>query len=142
MNLTPLFCVGKAMEQSLLLPSCGLQLAIFVISAIPAIPTISTIDCVDLPIILFLLWGPLAAWFKESSLGLKCLNAHVSNCEKISHCFGLLHGDFLSSLDVTNPIVKDIDDFDILDVRGSIPSIVKIFHIVPETFIMLLFDGL
>jgi hypothetical protein len=38
--------------------------------------------------------------------------------------------------------VKDIDDFNVLDIRDSIPGIAEIFHIVPEAFIMLLLDGL
>jgi hypothetical protein len=38
--------------------------------------------------------------------------------------------------------VKGIDDFDVLDIRDSVPSIAETFHIVSETFIMLLFDGL
>jgi hypothetical protein len=38
--------------------------------------------------------------------------------------------------------VEDIDDFDVLDVRDNVPGIREMFHVVPEAFIMLLFDGL
>jgi hypothetical protein len=38
--------------------------------------------------------------------------------------------------------MEGIDDVDVLDIRDSIPGIVEIFHIVPETFIMLLPDSL
>jgi hypothetical protein len=38
--------------------------------------------------------------------------------------------------------VKGIDDLDVLDVRDSIPGVAEIFHVVLETFIMLLSDGL
>jgi hypothetical protein len=139
MNLTPRLSVNRAMEQCLLLLICGLLLTIFVISVIPMI---STISCIDLLIILLLLQGPLATRFKEPSLGLGGLNAYVSDCEKICHCFGLLHGDLLNSLNVTDPVMKGIDDFDVLDVQFSVPGIIEIFHVVLEAFIMLLLDGL
>jgi hypothetical protein len=45
-------------------------------------------------------------------------------------------------LDIADPITKGIDDLDALDVRYSIPGIAETFHIVPETFIMLLSNGL
>jgi hypothetical protein len=61
---------------------------------------------------------------------------------KIGHCLGLLHVDFLNSLDIANPVAKDIDDFDVLDVRDSVLGITEAFHVVLETFIMLLLDGL
>jgi hypothetical protein len=38
--------------------------------------------------------------------------------------------------------VEGIDDLDVLDVRDSIPGIAEIFYVIPETFIMLLPDGL
>jgi hypothetical protein len=75
-------------------------------------------------------------------LSLGGLNAYISICEQISHYFGLFHGDFLNSLDIANPVIKGIDDFDVLDVRDSIPGIAKMFHLVSEAFIMLLLDGL
>jgi hypothetical protein len=60
MDLTPLLCVGKVMEQSLLLLIQGLLLAIPMISTIPMIPAISSISCVDILIILLLLRGSFA----------------------------------------------------------------------------------
>jgi hypothetical protein len=38
--------------------------------------------------------------------------------------------------------VESIDDLDVLDVRDNVPGIAEAFHVVPETFIMLLSDGL
>jgi hypothetical protein len=29
--------------------------------------------------------------------------------------------------------VEDIDDLDVLDIRDSVPGIVEMFHVVPET---------
>jgi hypothetical protein len=139
MDLAPLLYVGRAMEWSLLLPICGLLL---VISTIFALSAISTIGCIDLPIVLLLLRVPLATWFKEPSLSLGGLNAYISDYKQISHCLGLLHGDFLDSLDIANPIMKAIDDFDVLDVRDSVLGIAEMFHIVSEAFIIFLLDGL
>jgi hypothetical protein len=136
MDLTPLLCVGRVMEQSLLLLIWGLLLAISTISMI------SMIDCIDLLIILLLLWGPLATWFKESSSGLGGLNAYFSDCKQIGHCFWLLRDNFLNSLDITHPVVKGIDDLDILDVWDSVLGVAEMFYVVSEAFIMLLLDGL
>jgi hypothetical protein len=133
MDLAPLLCVGRAMEQSLLLLIRGLLVVILVIS---------TISCGDLTIVLLLLRRPLATWFKESCPGLRGLNAYVSNRKQIGHCSGLLHGDLLHSLDVTDPITEGIDDLDVLDVLDSIPGVAKMFHMVSEALIMLLHDGL
>jgi hypothetical protein len=47
-----------------------------------------------------------------------------------------------SSLDITDPVVKSIDDLDVLDVRDIVPNIAETFHVVLETFIMPLPDGL
>jgi hypothetical protein len=135
-DLAPLLYIYKAMEPSLLLLIWGLLLAI------PVISMISSISCVDLPIVLLLLQGPLAMWFKESCLGLRGINAYVSDCKQISHGSRLLHGDLINSLDVTHPIAKGIDDLDVLDIRDSIPGIAKRFHVVLQSFIMLLLDGL
>jgi hypothetical protein len=55
---------------------------------------------------------------------------------------GFFHGDLLHSLDVADPITEDIDDLDVLNIRDSVPDIAEIFHIVSETLIMLLPDGL
>jgi hypothetical protein len=79
---------------------------------------------------------------KEPYPGLGGLNAYVSDWKQISHYSGLLHGDLLNSLDVTDPVVKGIDDLDILDVQDSVLDIAKTFHIVPEALIMFLLDGL
>jgi hypothetical protein len=37
--------------------------------------------------------------------------------------------------------MERINDFDVLDVRYSVPIIAKMFPVVLEAFIMLLFDG-
>jgi hypothetical protein len=74
--------------------------------------------------------------------GLKGLNVDVSNCKQIGHRFRLFHGDLLHGIDVTDSITEGIDDFDVMDVRDSILGVAEMFHVVPETFIMLLLDGL
>jgi hypothetical protein len=107
-----------------------------------AIKAISPIGHVDLPVVLFLLRGPIASGFQKSSLGFGSLNAHVCNCEQIGHHLGLLHGYLLHSLDVADPITKGIDDLNVLDVWDSVPSIAKTFHAILEAFIVLLLDGL
>ncbi len=76
------------------------------------------------------------------SPGFGGLYAHISDCEQISHRLGLFHGDLLHSLDIADPVVEGIDDLDVLDVRDSVPGVAEIFHVVPETLIMLLPDGL
>jgi hypothetical protein len=38
--------------------------------------------------------------------------------------------------------MKGVDDLNVLDIRNSVLSITETFHIVPETLIMLLSDGL
>jgi hypothetical protein len=38
--------------------------------------------------------------------------------------------------------MEGIDDVNVLDIRYSIPSIVEMFHVIPEAFIMLLLDDL
>jgi hypothetical protein len=38
--------------------------------------------------------------------------------------------------------MEGIDALDVLDIRDSVPGIAEIFHIVPETHIMLLPNGL
>jgi hypothetical protein len=43
---------------------------------------------------------------------------------------------------VADPVVEGIDDLDVLDVWDSVLGIVEIFHVVLETFIMLLPHGL
>jgi hypothetical protein len=70
------------------------------------------------------------------------LYAHIDDCKQIGHRLRLLHGDLLHSLDVANLIMEGIDDLDVLDIWDVIPSIAEIFHVVLETLIMLLPDGL
>jgi hypothetical protein len=97
---------------------------------------------VDLLIILLLLpWWPLVTWIKESGSGLWGLNAYISDYQQIGHRFRLLHGNLIDSFDIAEPIVKGIDDFDVLDVWDNILGTAEIFHTVPEAFIMLLLDN-
>jgi hypothetical protein len=79
---------------------------------------------------------------KKSSPCLRSLNAYVSNCKQIGHCSGLLHGDLLHSLDVTDSITESIDDLYVMYVQDGVPGIVETFHVVPDALIMLLLDGL
>jgi hypothetical protein len=76
------------------------------------------------------------------SPGFGGLYAYIGNCKQIGYRLGLLYGDLLHSLDITDPITKGIDDLDVLDVRDSISGIAETFHVVLETFIMFLSDGL
>jgi hypothetical protein len=75
-------------------------------------------------------------------LGLGGLNAHISDCEQISHRSRLLHGDLLNSLDIIDPIMEDIDDLNVRDVWDSVPGIAETFHVTLKAFIMLLLDSL
>jgi hypothetical protein len=82
MDLSQLLYVGRAMEQPLLLLTQGLLLVIPTISVVSVLSTlseISLISCVDPLIILLLLRGPLAMWFKEPRSGLRGLNAYISD---------------------------------------------------------------
>jgi hypothetical protein len=79
---------------------------------------------------------------KKSSPGLRSLNAYVSSCKQIGHHLGLLHGDLLHSLDVTDSVTESIDDLNVLNIQDGISGVVEMFHIVPEALIMLLLDGL
>ncbi len=38
-------------------------------------------------------------------------------------------------------VAEGVDDLDVLDIRDSVPSVVEMFHVVPEARIMLLSDG-
>jgi hypothetical protein len=76
---------------------------------------------------------------KELSLGLGCLYAYICNCEQISHSLGLLHGDLFDSLEIADPVAEGVDDLDVLDVWDSIT---EMFHVVPETLIILLLDDI
>jgi hypothetical protein len=79
----------------------------------------------------------LATRLKKSSPGFRSSNAYISDCEQIGHSFGLLHGNLLHSLDVANFVTKNIDNLDVLDIRDSVTGVAEIFHVVPETLIML-----
>jgi hypothetical protein len=79
---------------------------------------------------------------KESSPGLRCLNACVSDCEQISHHLWFLHCNLLHGLNVANSITEGVDDLSVLDVRDSILDLTKMFHIVLEALVMLLTNGL
>jgi hypothetical protein len=139
MDHAPLLCIVRAAERPLLFLIGGLLATKPMISTVLVV---SPIGRVDLPIILLLLLGPLAMRLKESSSGLRCLDACVRDCEQISHHLRFLHCNLLHSLDVTDSIVEAIDDFDVLDVWDSVPGVVEMFHVVSGTFIMLLPDGL
>jgi hypothetical protein len=142
MDLTPLFCVVRVTKKPLVLLTRELLLAVSVVTPVSTILAISSVSHVDFPVILLLLRGPLVTRLKKSSPGFESLNIYVSDCEQISHHFGLLHDDILYSLDVTDFIVKDVDDLDILNIQDSVPSTAEIFHVVPKALIMLLLDGL
>jgi hypothetical protein len=60
----------------------------------------------------------------------------------MSHHVGLLHGDLLDSLEITDPIVEGINDNNIRHVWDSVPGIAYIFIVLLETLIMLLLDSL
>jgi hypothetical protein len=113
-----------------------------VISVVSVIFVISPISCVDFLIVLLLLRWPFDTGLKKSSPSLRSFNAYASDCKQIDHYSGLLHGDLLRSLDVTNSIMESIDDLDVLNVRDGVPGIVEMFHIVSKALIMLLLDGL
>jgi hypothetical protein len=117
-------------------------MAISTVSTVSAILAISSVSHGDLSIALLLPHGPLATRLKKSSPGFKSLNAYVSNCEQIDHCFGLLHGNLLHSLDVDDSVMEGVDDLDVLEIQDSVLGIAEIFHVVPEALIMLLLDGL
>jgi hypothetical protein len=142
MDLAPLVYIIRGTERHLLFLIHGLLLVIPVISVVSVIFVIFSVSRVDFPIILLLYRGPLAIRLKKSSLGFGSLNAYVSDYEQIDHRSGLLHGDLLHSLDVTDSVVKSIDDFSILDIRDDIPDVAETFHVVLEAIIMLLLDGL
>jgi hypothetical protein len=138
MDLAPVFSIIGMLEGPLLLLLWGL---LAVISVVSSVLMISPIGCVDLPIIL-LPWRPLAPGFQKSSLGFRSLYAHIGDYEQINHLLGLFHGDLLHSLNITDPILKGVDDLNVLNIRDSIPSVVETFHIVLETLIMFLPDDL
>jgi hypothetical protein len=142
MDLKPLLCVVRAMERPLLFLIRGLLLVVSVVSVISAILAISSVSHVGFPVVLLLLCGRLAMRLKKLSPGFRSLNACVSDREQIGHHLGLLHGDLLHSLDVTDSITKGVDILDVLDIWDDIPSIAEIFHIVPEALIMLFPGGL
>jgi hypothetical protein len=79
---------------------------------------------------------------KKSSTSFGSLYVCIRDCEYINYCLAFFHDDLLHGLNVTDSVVEDIDDLDVLNVRDSVPDIVEMFHIVSEALIMLLPDGL
>jgi hypothetical protein len=138
MNLASFLCIIRVTKRPLFFLVQRLLLSIPMISTVSVI---SPVNCVDFSIVLLLLQGPLAAGLKKSSLGLKSLNTYVNNCNQIDHRSGLLRGDLLHGLDVTDSVTESTDDLDVLDVQGGIPRVAEIFHVVLEALIMFLFDG-
>jgi hypothetical protein len=109
---------------------------------ISMISVVSTASRVDFLIIPLLLRGSPTSGLKESSPGLGGLNAYISDCEQIGHCFWLLHGYRLQSPNIVDPVSEGIDDFDVLDVWDRVLSIAKMFYVVPKALIMLLPNAL
>jgi hypothetical protein len=139
MDLAPLLCFIRAKEMPLLFLVGGLIIMIPVISTVFMV---SPIGHVDLPIVLLLLRGSFTMRLKKSSPGLGSLNACVRDCEQIGHRLGFLHDNLLHGLNVANNVTEGNDDLYILDVRDNIFDIAATFHVVPETLIMLLPNGL
>jgi hypothetical protein len=139
MDLTPLLYIIRATERPLFFLIGWLLTTIPTISAVLAV---FPIGHVDLPIVVLLLWGPLATGLKESSPSLGCLDTCVHDCKQIGHHLGFLHCDLIHGVDVADSVVEVVDDLDVPDVRDSIPGVAKMFHIVQEALIMLLSDGL
>jgi hypothetical protein len=96
---------------------------------------------VDLPVIPFSQW-PLATRLQKSSPGFGMLYAYIGDREQINHRFGLLHGYLFHSFNITDAIMEDVNDFDVLDVWDAISGIVETLDIITETLIMLLLNGL
>jgi hypothetical protein len=138
MDHTPLLGIIGTLERPLILLLRGVLTVISVISSILAVSPVSS---VDLSIILHP-WGSLASWLQKSSPGFRSLYAHIGDCEQITHCLGIFHGGLWHSLDITDSVMKSIDDLDVLDIRASVSGIAEMFHVVLETFIVLLPDGL
>jgi hypothetical protein len=130
-NLTPLLRVIGTLKRPLLFLLRGL---LTVESVVSSVPVIASVSCVDLAII--------SCVIQESCSGIRSLYAYISDCEQINYHLRLLHGNLINNFDIADPIVKGIDDLDVLDIRDSIPGITETFHIVPETLFMLLPDGL
>jgi hypothetical protein len=70
------------------------------------------------------------------------LYTYIDDCEQIGYRLRLLHVNLINNFDIADHVVEDIDDIDILDIWDSVPDIAEIFHVVLETLIMLLSDGL
>jgi hypothetical protein len=116
-----------------------------VVSTVSAVSTnlaSYSVSRVDFSVVLLLLHGPLAMRLKTSSSCFGSFNACVSDCEQIDHRLGLLHGDLLHNLDVTDSVVEGVDDLDVLDICDSVPDVAETFHIVLKALIMLMSDGL
>jgi hypothetical protein len=123
MDLAQLLYIVRATKRHFLFLIRGLLLVIPTIFTVSAIFAISLVSHVEFLIILLLLRGPLAAGLKKVSLGFRNLNAHVSDCEQIDHRSGLLYGDLLHSLDVTDSVAEGIDDLDVLDIWDGVSGI-------------------
>jgi hypothetical protein len=54
----------------------------------------------------------------------------------------LVHGDLLDNLNSADHITEGVDDFDVLDVRDSVPGVAEMFYVLLNTFIWLLPDGI
>jgi hypothetical protein len=138
MDLSPLVYIVKAIERHFLLLIRGLLLVVSTVSTILAI----SLGRVDFLVTLLLLCEPLTMRLKKSSLCFRSLDACVRDCKQIGHCLGLLHGDLLNSIDVTDSVAEGVDDLDVLDISDIIPGIAEIFYVVSKALIMLLPDGL
>jgi hypothetical protein len=117
-------------------------LAVSTVSTVSVILAISPVNCVDFPVVLLLLHGPLSMRLKKSSPCFRSFDACINDREQIGHRLGIFYGDLLHGLDVTDSVVKCVDDLDVLNIRDSVLNIVEMFHIVSEALIMLLPDGL
>jgi hypothetical protein len=78
---------------------------------------------------------------QKSSPGFGSLYAYICDREQISHCFGLLHGYLFHSFDITDAIMKGVNNLDVLDVR-DVSGMAEMLDIIVKTLIMLLLDGL
>jgi hypothetical protein len=87
------------------------------------------------------LW-PLDTILQKSSPGFERLYAYIGDREQINHRFGLLHGYLFHSFNIADTITKGVNDLDILDVWDVVSGIIETLHIIAETLIILLLDGL
>jgi hypothetical protein len=102
-----------------------------VVSTVSTILVMSSVSRVDFPIVLLLLYGPLAMGLKKLSLCFQSLNACVRDCGQISYRLVLLYDDLLDSLDIADSVTEGIDDLDILSIQNSVPGVAETFDVVP-----------